>query len=55
MSHYFVVAGERDFKEYKRDYDDAIMDKKILVKMISNSLKIKKSYIEIDEFDQKER
>ena len=55
MSHYFVVAGEKDFKEYKRDYEDALTNKNILAKMISNSLKIKKSYIEIDEFDQRER
>ena len=55
MSHYFVVAGEREFKEYKQDYDDALTDKKILAKMISNSLKIKKIYIEIDEFDQHKR
>jgi 3-dehydroquinate synthase len=55
MSHYFVVAGEKNFKEYKRDYEDALTDNNILAKMISNSLKIKKSYIEIDEFDQHKR
>ena len=55
MSHYFVVAGEKDFKEYKQDYENVFSDKNVLAKMISNSLKIKKSYIEIDEFDQRER
>jgi 3-dehydroquinate synthase len=55
MSHYFVVAGEKKFKEYKRDYEDVLIDNNILAKMISNSLKIKKSYIEIDEFDQHKR
>jgi 3-dehydroquinate synthase len=55
MSHYFVVAGKNDFKEYKQNYDIALTDKKVLAKMISNSLIIKKSYIEIDEFDQNER
>ena len=55
MSHYFIVAGEKDFKEYKMDYEDALTDNNILAKMISNSLKIKKSYIEIDEFDQHKR
>ena len=55
MSHYFVVAGGNDFKEYKQDYDIALTDNKVLAKMISNSLIIKKSYIEIDEFDQNER
>ena len=55
MSHYFIVAGEKDFKEYKMDYEDALTDNNILAKIISNSLKIKKSYIEIDEFDQHKR
>lgn len=55
MSHYFVVAGEKEFREYKKEYEYALADKKILEKMISKSLKIKKSYIEIDEFDLNER
>jgi 3-dehydroquinate synthase len=55
MSHYFVVAGEKQFKEYKVDYNKVEKDSNIIKKMILNSLKIKKSYIEIDEFDQKER
>ena len=55
MSHYFVVAGEKDFIEYSQDYEFAFTDKKVLAKMVSNSLKIKKGYIEIDEFDQNER
>jgi 3-dehydroquinate synthase len=55
MSHYFVVAGENNFKEYKRDYEGALTNKNTLAKMISNSLKIKKGYIEIDEFDQNKR
>jgi 3-dehydroquinate synthase len=55
MSHYFVVAGEEEFNEYKLDYNKVGKDPNILKKMILNSLKIKKSYIEIDEYDQKER
>ena len=55
MSHYFVVAGEKDFKDYKRDYESVLKNKNTLAKMISNSLKIKKNYIEIDEFDQNKR
>jgi|TARA_Y100000031_G_scaffold41929_2_gene48259 3-dehydroquinate synthase len=55
MSHYFVVAGKNDFVEYKKDYENVFTDKTILTKMISNSLQIKKSYIEIDEFDKYER
>ena len=55
MSHYFIVAGKNDFVEYKKDYENVFTDKTILTKMISNSLQIKKSYIEIDEFDKYER
>jgi len=55
MCHYFVVAGEEDFKNFKQDYNDAHTNRNILAKMISHSLIIKKKYIEIDEFDQKER
>ena len=55
MSHYFVVAGKNDFQVYKKDYSNALSNKSVLAKMVSNSLKIKKGYIEIDEFDQKER
>ena len=55
MAHYFAVAGENDFKNFKKDYEIVFQDKKILAKIISQSLKIKKDYIEIDEFDQKER
>ena len=55
MCHYFIVAGEKDFIQYKQDYSDALHNKKILERIISNSLKIKKKYIEIDEFDTNER
>ena len=55
MCHYFIIAGEVEFKEYKRDYKKALNDKKTLSKMICNSLKIKKSLIEIDEFDRNQR
>ena len=55
MSHYFIVAGEKDFKQYVNDYDRALKDDKVLSQMISNSLKIKKSYIETDEFDNGRR
>ena len=55
MSHYFVIAGEEDFNKYKQDYKLAFTDKTVLINMIGRSLEIKKSYIEIDEFDRKER
>ena len=38
-----------------RDYDGALTDKNILGGLIARSLKIKKSYIEIDEYDKNER
>ena len=45
MSHYFVVAGENHFREYKRNYKSALSDKTILKNMIAKSLAFKKSYI----------
>ena len=55
MAHYFVVAGEEDFERYKRDYAQALVDKNVLKGVIARSLEIKKSYIEIDEYDKNER
>ena len=55
MAHYFVVAGEEDFDRYKRDYAQALVDKNVLRGVIARSLEIKKSYIEIDEYDKNER
>jgi len=55
MSHYFVVSSEEDFKKYKQNYTPALSNKTVLANMISKSLEIKKSYIEIDEFDRNER
>ena len=55
MAHYYVVAGNEDFERYKKDYPIALNDKKVLGGLIARSLAIKKSYIEIDEFDKNER
>lgn len=55
MCHYFPIAGEEDFKRFKQDYPAALQDKEVLKVLIARSLEIKKKYIEIDEFDQKER
>lgn len=55
MAHYFVVAGEEDFERFKREYPAALKDKKVLRGLIARSLEIKKSYIEIDEYDKNER
>ncbi len=55
MLHYYIVAGEEDFKRFKSDYPQAKTDKKVLAGLIARSLEIKKGYIEIDEFDKNER
>ena len=55
MCHYFIVAGEDEFAFFKKNYKNALMDEEILSEFIAQSLKIKKTYIEIDEFDRKER
>ena len=55
MCHYFVVAGEEDFKRYKQEYPMALQRKDVLSGLVARSLEIKKSYVEIDEFDRKER
>jgi len=55
MCHYFIVSGEEDFKRFKREYPLALTDKKTLAGLIRRSLEIKRSYVEIDEFDRKER
>lgn len=52
MLHYFIVSGEEDFKMYRNLYSKAFSDKVVLAKIILRSLEIKKSYIEVDEFDQ---
>ncbi|MFA6540142.1 MAG: AroB-related putative sugar phosphate phospholyase (cyclizing) [Bacteroidota bacterium] len=55
MCHYFIVSSKADFLWYKKEYSNAFKKNDILSKMISRSLEIKKKYIEIDEYDQKER
>lgn len=52
MLHYFIVSSKSDFDMFKSNYKQAFTDKNILVKIISRSLKIKKRYIEKDEYDQ---
>ena len=55
MCHYFIVSGKEDFLWYKQKYPEALMNRGILAEMIARSLAIKKRYIEIDEYDRKER
>jgi len=52
MLHYFIVAGKNEFDLYKSLYMQAFTDKEALSKIIAKSLEIKKSYIEVDEFDR---
>lgn len=55
MLHYFIVSSQEDFYMYRDLYKQAFLDKEVLAKIISRSLEIKKSYIEVDEFDQNVR
>ncbi|MCF8262622.1 MAG: hypothetical protein K9J12_17730 [Melioribacteraceae bacterium] len=55
MAHYFLVSSEEDYKRYTSEYDNARIDFGVLRDLIIRSLEIKKSYIEIDEFDLNER
>ncbi len=55
MCHYFIVAGEEDFNRFKNEYTLVLKDKELLSGLITRSLEIKKSYVEIDEFDKNER
>ena len=55
MCHYFIVSSREDFDRFKSDYPQALVDKTVLQGIIKRSLEIKKSYIEIDEYDKKER
>ncbi len=55
IMHYYLYAASPLFDEIIRDYEMIIRDRKLLMKHNMESLKIKKSVIEIDEFDRKER
>lgn len=52
MLHYFIVSGKGDFDMYRSIFQKAFQDKNAMSKIIQRSLQIKKSYIEVDEFDQ---
>jgi len=53
--HYYVYAADNLLNDLIRDYARIIRDRSILVKYIRESLMIKKSVIENDEFDRGER
>ncbi len=55
MLHYFLVSGKKDFLHFKNNYLTARTDIEVLKELLVKSLEIKKSYIEIDEFDKNER
>lgn len=55
MCHYFIISGKKDFYKFRENFSDALQNKYLLSEMIARSLEIKKRYIEIDEFDRKER
>lgn len=49
MLHFYLVSSEKDFNYYKNTYKTNIK------KLVKRCLEIKKEFIEIDEFDKKER
>jgi 3-dehydroquinate synthase len=55
IMHYYIYAASPLFEELITDYEMIIRDRNLLLKHIEESLKIKKSVIENDEFDRGER
>lgn len=55
MAHYFAIAGEDAFERFAADLPRARGDQDVLGGIIRRSLGIKKAYVEIDEFDTRER
>lgn len=55
MAHYFPIAGETEFEGFERELDTVLKDPTKLGKLIQQSLAIKREYVEIDEFDRRER
>lgn len=55
MLHFYFYAGSPMIERVAREYEQLIQDHTRLVDFIKESLAIKKSVIEVDEFDQGER
>ena len=57
LAHYFLISGKADWLFYQKNLKKYLEKKKnvYLEKLIYKSLKIKKRFIEIDEFDRNER
>jgi 3-dehydroquinate synthase len=55
IMHYYIYAASPLFDDLIRDYQRLMRNRNLLIKYIRESLRIKKSVIEIDEFDREER
>ena len=55
MAHYFFVSGPDDVDFFEKAYTTTIGDQSNMREVVKACLSIKKRYIEIDEFDRKER
>ena len=55
MAHYFPIAGHAAFCQYAERLPEAMRDGSDLDELINESLRIKRGYIERDEFDRAER
>jgi 3-dehydroquinate synthase len=55
MIHYFLVAGEADFRRMQAEYHLSLQDRAVMRGLIARSLEIKRAFIEKDEFDRAER
>ena len=50
-----AIKGRDCLRRFSKDYDDLLIDHALMSKAIWNSLKIKKRYVEKDEFDKGDR
>ena len=55
MAHYYFVSGPEDVDYFEKEFETALNNQSNLKDLILKCLSIKKGYIEIDEFDKKER
>lgn len=55
MLHYYLVSSDEDFKYYKKEFRAKWGNSYSIGRLVKRCLEIKKRFIEIDEFDKKER
>lgn len=55
MLHYFIISSKTDFQRFVSDYPVALNDVRSMNSLVLRSLQIKKYFVELDEFDRKER